>query len=481
MVSRRDFLKKGGLAMVAAAMSSTPLKAVAKAMDDKKEFISNRPLPAERHFMSKAVEEVIGSAKKQLKDPKLAWMFENCFPNTLDTTVSFQMKEGRPDTFVITGDINAMWLRDSGAQVWPYLQLCGKDEQLRLLIAGVINRQTQCILLDRYANAFTHGAESSEWKSDLTEMKPYVHERKWEIDSLCYPVRLAYHYWKTTGDTAVFDKDWQRAARLIYQTFTEQQRKKDKGPYRFQRRTERKSDTLTCDGWGQPVKPVGLIVSCFRPSDDSTDLGFLIPSNLFAVKSLRQLAEIWNKVIGEHEQATKCEELAEEVEHAIRKYAVAHHPQYGKVYAFEADGFGNTLFMDDANVPSLLALPYLECVSDKDEIYKNTRRLVWSDSNPYFFKGVAGEGIGGPHIGYDMVWPMSLIMKAITSKEDTEIRDCIRMLRDTDGNTGFMHESFHKDNASRYTRHWFAWANTLFGELILKLLNEGKAGLLNSL
>ncbi|WP_251622481.1 glycoside hydrolase family 125 protein [Odoribacter lunatus] len=481
MVSRRDFLKKGGLAMMAAAVGTTPLKAVAQAINGEKEFVSNRPLPANRRFMSKAVEEVIESVKKQLTDPKLAWMFENCFPNTLDTTVDFQMKDGRPDTFVITGDINAMWLRDSGAQVWPYLPLCKKDEQLRLLIAGVINRQTKCILLDRYANAFTHGAESSEWKSDLTEMKPYIHERKWEVDSLCYPVRLAYNYWKTTGDTSVFDKEWQRAAQLIYQTFTEQQRKKDKGPYRFQRRTERKSDTLTCDGWGQPVKPVGLIVSCFRPSDDSTDLGFLIPSNLFAVKSLRQLAEIWDKVIGEKESAARCRELADEVEQAVRKYAVARHPQHGKVYAFEADGFGNTLFMDDANVPSLLALPYLECVSENDEVYKNTRRMVWSDSNPYFFKGSAGEGIGGPHIGYDMVWPMSLIMKAITSKDDAEIRNCVRMLRDTDGNTGFMHESFHKDNASKYTRRWFAWANTLFGELILKLVNEGKVGLLNSL
>lgn len=481
MVSRRDFLKKGGMAMVAAAMSSTPLKAVAKALEDKKEFVTNRPLPANRHFMSKAVEEVIESVKKQLKDPKLVWMFENCFPNTLDTTVNFQMKAGRPDTFVITGDINAMWLRDSAAQVWPYLQLCKKDEQLRLLIAGVVNRQTQCILLDRYANAFTHGAESSEWKSDLTEMKPYVHERKWEIDSLCYPVRLAYHYWKTTGDTSVFDKDWQKAAQMICQTFTEQQRKNDKGPYRFQRRTERKSDTLTCDGWGQPVKPVGLIVSCFRPSDDSTDLGFLIPSNLFAVRSLRQLAEIWEKVIGEDEAAMECRELADEVEQAIRKYAIVRHTEYGKVYAFEADGFGNTLFMDDANVPSLLALPYLGCVSENDEVYKNTRRLVWSDRNPYFFKGKVGEGIGGPHIGYDMIWPMSLIMKAITSQNDAEIRECVRMLRDTDGNTGFMHESFHKDNASKYTRHWFAWANTLFGELILKLVNEGKVSLLNSL
>lgn len=481
MVTRRDFLKQGGLAVATAALSVTPLGRVLQAAGRQAEFVSNRPPFSNRHFTSVAVERVIESVKSRLKDPKLAWMFENCFPNTLDTTVDFKMQDGRPDTFVITGDINAMWLRDSGAQVWPYLSLCREDEALRLLIAGVINRQTQCILIDRYANAFTHGTESSEWKSDLTEMKPYVHERKWEIDSLCYPVRLAYHYWKITGDTSVFDRKWQEAARLIYRTFTEQQRKKDRGPYRFMRRTERKSDTLMCDGWGQPVKPVGLIVSCFRPSDDSTDLGFLVPSNLFAIRALRQLAGIWREAVGSSENAGQCEALADEVEEAVKKYAVVSHPQFGKVYAFEVDGFGNAHFMDDANVPSLLALPYLECVAAEDQVYRNTRRMIWSDSNPYFFRGSVGEGIGGPHIGYDMVWPMSLIMKAITSRDDAEVKACVRMLRDTDGNTGFMHESFHKDDASKFTRHWFAWANTLFGELIVKLVNEGKTDLLNSL
>lgn len=482
MVTRRDFFKQSGLALATAALSVSPLRGIAERMVKmENNRMSKRPSLADRHFTSQEVERIVAKVKSRLKDPKLAWMFENCFPNTLDTTVSFRMKNGRPDTFVITGDINAMWLRDSGAQVWPYVSLCPRDESLRLLIAGVINRQTDCILLDRYANAFTPGGEESGWKNDLTDMKPGVHERKWEIDSLCYPVRLAYRYWQVTGDTSVFDRKWQEAAQLIYQTFTEQQRKKDKGPYRFQRRTERKSDTVTCDGWGQPVKPVGLIVSCFRPSDDSTDWGFLVPSNLFAVKSLRQLAVIAEKVIRDYEFAGKCRALADEVEKAIETYAIVQHPKYGKVYAFEIDGFGNASFMDDANIPSLLALPYLECVAAEDEVYCNTRRMVWSEDNPYFFKGKAGEGIGGPHIGYDMVWPMSLIIKAMTSKEEAEIKACVKMLRDTDGNTGFMHESFHKDDALRYTRHWFAWANTLFGELIFKLVNEGKAGMLNQL
>ena len=360
-------MKKSGLAIAAAAMSGSPLKAMmgnngqgsgASAAADG--YVCQRPKPEERHFTSKAVEEVIAGTKKKLKDPKLAWMFENCFPNTLDTTVNFKMIDGKPDTFVITGDIDAMWLRDSGAQVWPYVALCKKDEQLRLLIAGVINRQTKLIQIDRYANGFTHGAESSEWATDLTEMKPYVHERKWEIDSLCYPIRLAYQYWKVTGDTSVFDQEWKKSMALVLQTFKEQQRKDGHGPYKFQRKTERQLDTLNNDGWGNPVNPVGLIVSSFRPSDDATTFGFLIPSNMFAVASLKQLAEISNKVSGDSTFASQCMALADEVQAAIHKYAIVNHPKYGKVYPFEIDGFGNNYFMDDANVPSLLAMPYLK-------------------------------------------------------------------------------------------------------------------------
>ncbi len=471
MVTRREFIKKSGLAIAAAAMSGSPLKAMMNVgqkegkVGGAKEYVTRRPGPENRNFTSKAVEEVIVSVKKQLKDPKLAWMFENCFPNTLDTTVDFNMVDGKPDTFVITGDINAMWLRDSGAQVWPYVNLCKKDEQLRLLIAGVINRQTKCILLDSYANAFTHGAESSEWARDYTQMKPYIHERKWEV----------------TGDTSVFDADWKRAMALVLQTFKEQQRKENKGPYRFQRNTPRASDTLNVDGWNNPVNPVGMIVSCFRPSDDATIFGFLVPSNLFAIHSLRQLAEISWKVTGDADFAAKCTVLADEVQAAVNKYAIVNHPKYGKIYAFEVDGFGSAYLMDDANVPSLLAMPYLNSISVNDPIYQNTRRFVWSPDNPFFFRGKAGEGIGGPHIGYDMVWPMSLIMRAFTSRDNGELRQCMKMLRDNDGGTGFMHEAFHKDNADKFTRKWFAWANTLFGELIIHLMNEKKISLLNNL
>ena len=472
MTTRRDFIRTSGLTITGLAMAGTGNVFAASA--NKLSYVSKRPAVGKRNFTSAAVEKTIQQTKAKLKDPKLAWMFENCFPNTLDTTVEYKMKNGKPDTFVITGDIHAMWLRDSSAQVWPYLPLAIEDEKLKSLLAGVINRQTQCILIDPYANAFNDGDTGSEWKTDLTDMKPELHERKWEIDSLCYTVRLAYHYWKTTGDTKVFDADWQKAAKLIHQTFVEQQRKESLGPYKFQRKTERQLDTVSNDGYGQPLKPVGLINSTFRPSDDATTYGFLIPSNLFAVTSLRQIAEISNKITGDKTFAEKCLALAKEVEDAVRKYAIVTHPKYGKVYAFEVDGFGNASLMDDANAPSLLSLPYLGCVEINDPVYQNTRKLVWSHDNPYFFSGKAGEGIGGPHVGYDMVWPMSIIMRAITSTNDKEIANCMKTLVATDAGTGFMHETFHKDDPANFTRKWFAWANTLFGELVLKLVKSGK-------
>lgn len=374
-----------------------------------------------------------------------------------------------------------MWLRDSGAQVWPYVQLANEDEHLRNMLSGVINRQFKLINIDPYANAFNDGPTGGHWQSDMTEMKLEVHERKWEIDSHCYPIRLAYHYWKTTGDTSVFGPVWEEAIRNILRTLKEQQRKEDLGPYNFQRKTERQLDTKCCLGWGNPVKPVGLIVSSFRPSDDATTFDFLIPSNFFAVTSLRKAAEILKEVNDDKATAEECLALADEVEQALKKYAVVKHPKYGKIYAYEVDGFGNCFLMDDANVPSLLAMAYLGDVSVKDKIYQNTRKFVWSEDNPYFFKGEKGEGIGGPHVAYDMAWPMSIMMKAFTSRDDKEIKDCIEMLMTTDAGTGFMHESFNVNDPDDFTRPWFAWQNTLFGELIIKLIDDGKLELLNSI
>lgn len=447
------------------------------------EYVSQRPAQGQRLFTTPTIENTIASVQQMLVNPRLAWMFGNCFPNTLDTTVHFAEDdgEGHPDTFVYTGDIHAMWLRDSGAQVWPYLRFANDDPQIRAMLEGTIRRQFKCLCIDPYANAFNMHADGTGWMSDNTDMKPELHERKWEIDSQCYPIRLAYGYWKKTGDASVFDATWIEAITKVLATLREQQRFNGLGSYYFTRECDAQYDMKCNDGYGNPVKPCGLIVSSFRPSDDATVLDFLIPSNFFAVTSLRKAAEILTEVNADAALAKECTDLAAQVEEALGKYAIYNHPEFGKIYPFEVDGFGNHNLMDDANVPSLLAMAYLGDVDINDPVYQNTRRFVLSSSNPYRFEGPAGAGIGGPHIGYDYIWPMSIMMRAFTSQDDKEIQDCIIQLMTTDAGTGFMHEAYHVDDPAHFTREWFAWQNTLFGELILKLIDDGKLDLLNEI
>ena len=472
MHKRRFVIKSLACAVAGVALGGERVlnRALLAASD---EFVTKRPAPGQRRFVSDAVEAKIVEVKRAISDPELAWLFENCFPNTLDTTVTFGTHENKPDTYVITGDINAMWLRDSTAQVTPYLPLARDDRKLRDMIAGVINRQTRCILIDPYANSFDFGAKACPWgENDKPTIRAELCERKWEIDSLCYPVRLAHAYWKTTGDASCFHAVWQQATKLTVKTFREQQRKKDAGPYTFQRTTENPIDTLPFGGRGNPTRSVGLIHSGFRPSDDACIYPFLIPSNFFAVAALNHLAEIFSTELSDKSFARECQDLAHEVRAVINAYGKASHAKHNSIYAYEVDGFGNQLFMDDANVPSLLSLPYLGCCAADDPTYLNTRAFVLSEDNPYFFRGRAGEGIGGPHVGLNMIWPLGIIMRALTSRDDQEICSCLKMLKTTHAGTGFMHESFERNDPKKFTRSWFAWANTLFGELVLKVHAE---------
>lgn len=470
---RRKFLYQSAIATSAALLTNVSFGSTSL----NKKYVSNRPPVNKRTFTSKAVEDLIKEVKKAIPDPELAWMFENCFPNTLDTTVQFSDKNGKLDSFVITGDIHAMWLRDSTAQVWPMMPLIVKDKELKKLVIGLVNRQTACVNIDPYANAFNYNAdvEDKGWQKDETDMKPELHERKWEIDSLCYVVRLAHGYWKITNDTSCFDASWDKAMKSIVKTFKEQQRKTDNGPYYFKRNGNNATDTAAFDGTGNKVNPVGMICSVFRPSDDATIFPFLIPSNLFAVQSLIQLNEMYTKLGTDDKFAKECLALANEVQTAITKYGIIEHQEFGKIYAYEVDGYGSRLCMDDANVPSLLSLPYLDAIKVDDPLYIATRKYALSEFNPWFFKGKAAEGIGGPHTGNNTIWPMGIIMRALTSTDSDEILKCLRMLKATHAGTGFMHESFNKDDAMQFSRSWFAWANTLFGELIVKIYSKDKS------
>ena len=471
-MDRRKFIYNNSLVFGGIALA--PINVVASNfLSLNKDFNSKRPPVNKRSFISVEVEKTIQKIKSAIADKELAWMFENCYPNTLDTTVDYEVIDGKPDTFVITGDIDAMWLRDSTAQVWPYMPLLKKDKKLKNLILGLVNRQVKCVLTDPYANAFYKDLNrASHWESDIPKPGSGVHERKWEIDSLCYVIRLSYRYYELSGDDSVFDKNWDKAMRLIVETFRTEQRKDGTSPYYFKREGSAMIDAPVFDGTGRPIKPTGLICSMFRPSDDATLYPYLIPSNIFAAISLRQLSTIYKDVLKDKEFAKECDDFAIEIDDAIEKHAIYKHPDFGAIYSYEVDGFGNRVLMDDANVPSLMSLAYLGAHKPTDSIYKNTRAFLVSDSNPYYLKGKYAEGQASPHTGKEKIWPMGITLRAMTSIDKKEIKQCLEFLRATHADTGFMHEAFHKDDPYNFNRSWFAWANTLFGELIIKIHNE---------
>jgi len=317
-------------------------------------------------------------------------------------------------------------------------------------------------------------------------MTKMVFESKYELDSLAAVLKLSWNYYHFTADTTCFSWNngaWLKSVQTIINVMTTMQAgTEDEGTnptYTFERETTDGTDTQTMSGRGQPVKRCGLSKSPFRPSDDSTVLPFLIPSNAMAVVELRHVAELLNLASGPTSNQTLGQialNLSKEIDDAIQSYAIANNKVSSlgnvPVYAYEVDGYGGKVFMDDANIPSLLALPYLGYLDQSDKTYQNTRAAVLSYDNPFFWKGSAGEGIGGPHVGYGYIWPMSFIMRALTSDSDDEITNMLNLLKATTANTNFMHESFWKDDANKYTRSWFAWANSLFGELILVLADQ---------
>ncbi len=428
-----------------------------------------RPPPEKRKFTSEAVEKEIARVTSAIADPEVAWIFQACYPNTLDTTVKFSDANGKPDTFIITGDINAMWLRDSSAQVQGYIPLCKEDPHLAEMISGLIHRQAANILIDPYANAFQYDASHpSPHHKDKTEMRPGVFEHKWELDSLCYPIRLAYEYWKVTGDTATFDDEWWKAMRLAEATMRDQQRKNDHGKYWYDPGRLPPGQ----DGHGAPIKPTGMICSAFRQSDDAAVYLFNIPENLFAVTALGQLAEMTDAMKPGDPFAAECRALAAEVQKGIEDYGIVDSPKWGKIFAYECDGLGHTLLMEDAGIPGLVSIPYITPSLAGNPVVLDSRRFALSPDDPYWCRGTAAEGTCSPHRGKNNIWPLGLVMRAMTSTDSDEITKCLAMLKTSSAGTGFMHEAFKKDDPTKYSRRWFAWVNNLYGEMIIKVLRE---------
>lgn len=404
--------------------------------------------------------------------PKAVDVFEHCFLNTLETTTRW-MEDGT--AFVFTGDIPAMWLRDSSAQVRHYLPYVGQDETLRRLIEGLIRRQVHYILIDPYANAFNQEPNGRGHGDDQTERNPWVWERKYEIDSLCYPMQLAYLYWRQTGSIEVFDGDFLLAMRSIGGLWRTEQRHAEQSPYRFARTDCPESDTLRNNRLGMPVNYTGMTWSGFRPSDDACQFHYLIPANMFAVVVLGYMADIARDVYEDRELEASATALRREIDYGIRTYGTVEHSRFGRIYAYETDGFGNYNLMDDANVPSLLSIPYFGFCPADDPVYQNTRRFLLSEGNPHYYQGSQARGIGSAHTPARHIWPIGLTMQALTSNDAQEVDGLLDMLLRTDGGTGFMHESFHCDDPAVYTRAWFGWANSLFCELVQRCTQFGSS------
>ncbi len=422
------------------------------------------------HRQWKSVDNLIQEVKGKLQgQEKLSRLFETCYANTLHTTVRV-LADGT--TYVITGDIPAMWLRDSAAQMRPYLIPARQDKVLAELIAGLVRRQFFYINIDPYANAFNESPNGACWDRNDLQQNDWLWERKYEVDSLCYPIQLAYLLWKNTGCTSQFNEDFQKGADRILQTFSCEQDHEKNSDYRFIRKNTVETDTLSRDGKGAVVKGgIGLTWSGLRPSDDACTYGYLIPSNMFAAVALRYLEEIADKVYDDSCLKERAAHLRRQIEKGIEEYGIVETEEFGKIYAYEVDGFGQYNLMDDANIPSLLSMPYLGYQGD-EEIMQNTRRFILSGANPYYYQGKYARGVGSPHTPVNHIWPLSLIMQGMTSTVKKEKEDILRMLSETDAGTGLMHESVHVDNPVKYTREWFSWANALFCEWILDLYTD---------
>ena len=439
---------------------------------------SVRPPPSQRQFNSSAIERVIANISSKMKDKKLATLFENCFPNTLDTTVVLASSN---DSFVITGDISAMWLRDSTNQVLPYVPFASQDPHLASFLHGLVLRQLRSVRIDSYANSFNEAPNGNGHQDDIRTppMQPAIFEGKYELDSLCAVLKLCSKVVNHTNSNVTFLKNhmdlWGDAMDKILSTMVSQQMSTAEQagdyPYKFNRNNGPRGHDIYPR---KPVRRTGLIRSAFRPSDDATLLDFLIPSNAMAAISLYQLEHLCDVLIAAFPAhadrlgfiRAQAALTRAEVQYGIQMATVPDAASGSTVIAFEIDGFGNTTMMDDANVPSLLSLPFLGYDTAD---YLAVRSWVLSTSNPWFFNGTAGQGIGSPHTGPDMIWPMSVTMQALTSGSDAEILGCLRVLLTSANDTGFMHESFNMNDPSIFTRHWFAWANTLFGGLIVYL------------
>lgn len=425
-----------------------------------------------RTFIKTSAERI----KNETNNSKLTEMYKRCMENTLDTTIKIR-ENGF--TFILTGDIPAMWLRDSVCQVRPFLFFAPENLEIQSMLIGLSKEQVKLVNIDPYANAFNETANGAGHQADMTEMHPQVWERKYEIDSLCYPIQLAYLIWKITSRTEQFDAAFMTMLQSIFSLWQVEQHHETKSPYRFERKDCVQSDTLKREGRGSETAYTGMLWSGFRPSDDACEYGYLIPSNMFAVVVLDYAKEIMETFYPDEKQTLELAiALRNDIQAGIEKFGTYTHPTFGEIYVFEADGLGNQLLMDDANVPSLLSIPLIHYNKKENNLYQNTRNFILSKANPYYFEGKFAKGIGSPHTPHGYIWPIGLAIQGLTATDITEKKAIVDMLLQTDASTGLMHESFHPDHPEDFTREWFSWANMMFCELVLDVAGFQMANIL---
>lgn len=377
---------------------------------------------------------------KRTRDIQTAQLFHTLFTD-------FFLEDDNT-TYVQTGDIPAMWMRDSAAQTIPYVYFQRAYPVLRARFAGVIQRNARNILTDVYANAF--------------QATYHVWERKWEIDSLAWPVVLAWVYWRVTRDRTMFTPDLHVALRQIVFTYTCEEHHRQCNRYAYPYRVP------TIDEYNDDT---GMIWSAFRPSDDPVEYRFNVPQNAFAVVALRDVERMAMEGYGDGELAASARALADRVQRGVQLYGRFYNPgRRAWMYAYETDGYGNYNLMDDANIPNLTTLPYVDWCSAYDPTYLATRAFTLSMDDPYFFSGRYAEGLGSPHTPYGFVWPLGIIGRALTATSSSEVAEAITTLAETNGEAGLFHESFYPDGYWRYTRSDFGWANALGAELYFRSL-----------
>jgi meiotically up-regulated gene 157 (Mug157) protein len=370
-------------------------------------------------------------------------LYTQCLLSTVRYDVSF---ENDQTTYVITGDIGAMWLRDASAQVRPYLFFVA-DPEVRNMLRGVVAREARNMALDPYANAFNR-----DYK---------VAEEKYELDSLLYPIQLAWMYWKQTRDSSVFTPEvkaaYERALGLM-----QLERDHSYSTYRHHE--------LVNDGKGAPTAVTGMVWTAFRPSDDPATYGYNIPEEMFAVVALGELKDIEQNVWHDDLKRDEVEALRAGIVDGINRYGIVYTAKYGYIYAYEVDGLGHSVLMDDANIPSLLSIPYMGFAQANSGIYMNTRRFVLSGDDPFYFTGKYARGIGSPHTPRGYVWPLALVMQALTSTDPNEVTSVLAQLQASDTGDHLLHESFDPNTPSQFTRSNFGWPCSLYSELVLDRL-----------